>query len=133
MVLTVSFGLSPVTGLVCHRRRRNCFRQLDTSVGVSGPHDFAVRSTRRSSESAIRVHCIPPRVRDDRETPLEWGETARLSGLICVRREAKYFIQGDWTGHICKAIDAELICPSGSRWACLVARMSQRVARMRAR
>jgi len=22
---------------------RNCFRQLDTSVGVSGPHDFAVR------------------------------------------------------------------------------------------
>jgi hypothetical protein len=23
MVLTVSFALSPVTGLVCHRRRRN--------------------------------------------------------------------------------------------------------------
>ena len=27
MVLTVSFGLSPVTGLVCHRRLRNYFRK----------------------------------------------------------------------------------------------------------
>jgi hypothetical protein len=54
MVLTVSFALSPVTGLVCHRRRRNeapprarlgkgAFRRLDASVGASGPHDFAVR------------------------------------------------------------------------------------------
>ena len=43
MVLTVSFALSPVTGLVCHRRQRNRFRQLDASVGASGPHDFAVR------------------------------------------------------------------------------------------
>jgi hypothetical protein len=41
MVLTVSFVLSPVTGLFCHRHRR--FRQLDASVGMSGPHDFAVR------------------------------------------------------------------------------------------
>jgi len=43
MVLTAYFVLSPVTGLFCHRHQRNCFRQLDTSVGVSGPHDFAVR------------------------------------------------------------------------------------------
>jgi hypothetical protein len=41
---TAYFALSPVTGLFCHRRRRNHFHQLDTSVGVSGPHDFAVRS-----------------------------------------------------------------------------------------
>jgi hypothetical protein len=25
------------------QRRRNCFHQLDASVGASGPHDFAVR------------------------------------------------------------------------------------------
>src|SRR6202034_4195568 len=43
MVLTVSFALSRVTGLGCHPRRRNCFHQLDASVGASGPHDFAVR------------------------------------------------------------------------------------------
>src|SRR5271165_3046419 len=39
------FVLSPVTGLFCHRRRRNCFRRLDASVGASGPHDFAVRAS----------------------------------------------------------------------------------------
>src|SRR5229473_4610466 len=43
MVLTVSFELSPVTGLFCHRHRRNYFRQLSASVGAPGPHDFAVR------------------------------------------------------------------------------------------
>src|SRR5450432_2284481 len=45
--------LSPVTGLFCHRRQRIKFclspvgptqlRELDASVGASGPHDFAVR------------------------------------------------------------------------------------------
>jgi hypothetical protein len=55
MVLTVSFALSSVTGLFCHRRPTDIRRiltrlggctsaRLDTSVGVSGPHDFAVRS-----------------------------------------------------------------------------------------
>jgi len=43
MVLTVSFVLFPVTGLVCHRRLRDCRRKLDASVGASEPHDFAVR------------------------------------------------------------------------------------------
>ncbi len=54
MVLTVSFVLSPVIGLCCHRRLwikahhcpvgPNCLRKLDASVEASGPHDFAVRS-----------------------------------------------------------------------------------------
>jgi hypothetical protein len=37
MVLTVSFALSPVTGLSCHRRSRgNNFQQeLDASVGAT--------------------------------------------------------------------------------------------------
>ena len=34
-------------------------RQLDTSVGVSGPHDFAVRFPRASSWRAENVHRIP--------------------------------------------------------------------------
>jgi hypothetical protein len=69
MVLTASFVLSPVTGLFCHRHPQNCFRELDTSVGVSGPHDFSVR-LRAIRQERIRVHRIPPRVRDDREPPL---------------------------------------------------------------
>src|ERR1700687_5276400 len=71
MVLTVSFALSPVTGLCCHRSPvKVAFHRLDTSVGASGPHDFAVR------ESVIRPRAFarltPPRpphpvpnVRDD--------------------------------------------------------------------
>jgi hypothetical protein len=46
------------------------FRRLDTSVGVSGPHDFAVRKTAPFVSALPRVHRIPPRVRDDREPPL---------------------------------------------------------------
>jgi hypothetical protein len=78
MVLTGSFVISPVIGLVCHRRKRSCLRQLDASVEASGPHDFAVRIHVLFVSSTISVHRIPPRVRDDREPPLEWDETARL-------------------------------------------------------
>src|SRR5438477_722329 len=42
MVLTVSFALSPVTGLCCHCRFAFTAK-LDASVGASEPHDFAVR------------------------------------------------------------------------------------------
>jgi hypothetical protein len=58
MVLTVSFVLSPVTMLVCHRHRAVA-RQLDTSVGASGPHDFAVRVS-IARPARRRVHRIPP-------------------------------------------------------------------------
>jgi hypothetical protein len=50
------------------------FRTLDTSVGVSGPHVFAVRLSAVRQER-LSVHRIPSRVRDDRDTPLEWDET----------------------------------------------------------
>jgi hypothetical protein len=53
------------------------FRKLDTSVGVSGPHDFAVRVS-ALVRSAARVHRIPPRVRDDREPPLQRDGTASI-------------------------------------------------------
>jgi hypothetical protein len=40
---TAYIALSPVHGLFGHRHPRNDFRELDTSVGASGPRDFAVR------------------------------------------------------------------------------------------
>jgi hypothetical protein len=58
MVLTTYFVLSPATGLFCHRHRRNYFRQLDASVGASGPHDFAVRAC-GARLRRYRVHRIP--------------------------------------------------------------------------
>jgi hypothetical protein len=74
MVLTVSFVLFPVTGLVCHRRPRDAkhHRQLDASVGASEPHDFAVRLARVRLAAPKRPPHSAPNVRDDRETPLEW-------------------------------------------------------------
>jgi hypothetical protein len=79
MVLTVSFVLFPVIGLVCHRRSRNFFHQLDASVEASEPHDFAVRDQRLRLKR-LHVHRIPPRVRDDREPPLRWDETTGICG-----------------------------------------------------
>jgi hypothetical protein len=105
MVLTVSFVLSPGTGLSCPRRPRTCIRELDTSVGVSGPHDFAVRFSAVRQER-IRVHRIPPRVRDDREPPLCGTGRAELVEMICPTGKAEYFCKGGWTGK-------SLICPSG--------------------
>jgi hypothetical protein len=62
-------ALSPVIGLVCHRRWRDCFHQLDAGVEASGPHVFAARFSAIRYQH-IHVHRIPPRVRDDREPPL---------------------------------------------------------------
>ena len=45
---------------------------LNASIGASGPHGFAVRIGAVRQERR-RVHRIQPRVRDDRDTPLEWG------------------------------------------------------------
>ena len=73
---TAYFVLSPVIGLFCHRRLADP-RDLNASVEASGPHDFAVRLS-AIRQRRIRVHRIPPRVRDDRDTPLEWDETATI-------------------------------------------------------
>src|SRR5437899_579038 len=67
MVLTVSFVLSPVTMLFCHRRPadmvlskarlgRLASAKLDASLGASEPHDFAVREKRRSSACHSSAH-----------------------------------------------------------------------------
>jgi hypothetical protein len=78
MVLTASFVLSLVTGLSCHHRQRDAKhrRQLDASLGASGPHDFAVRFTRVRLSAPKRPPHPTPNVRDDRETPLYRDGTA---------------------------------------------------------
>jgi hypothetical protein len=97
MVLTVSFVLSSVTGLVCHRRLADDSAKLDASVGASGPHDFAVRV------SAVRLwrHPRPPHpaayVRDDRETPLCLGRDDFALFLFLPNGKAKNFCRRDWT------------------------------------
>jgi hypothetical protein len=127
MVLTGSFVISPVTGLVCHRHLADKSTKLDASVGASGPHDFAVRL------SAVRqrhrhVHRIPSRVRDDRETPLYRDGMARNMDLIWVKREGQYFYGRGWTAnHRARS----LICPSGKRHNDPESRVGWAKARMR--
>src|ERR1700693_3862776 len=58
MVLTVSFALSPVIGLFCHRRLADTSAKLDAGVEASGPHDFTVRAC-AVRQRRIRVHRIP--------------------------------------------------------------------------
>ena len=76
MVLTVSFVLSSVTMLGCHRHQWNRFHQLSACIGAPGPHDFAVRTnTARRAIIAlgdVRPSHPIPNVRDDREPPLLW-------------------------------------------------------------
>src|ERR1700730_1306726 len=96
MVLTAYFVLSPVIGLVCHRRLRieaclhpvgpTCLRKLDAGVEGSGPHDFSVRGSHPSSTRPVLAHgntALPsprapnaaastasrPNVRDDGQRP----------------------------------------------------------------
>ena len=74
MVLTVSFVLSPVIGLFCHRRLRIEFANL-TPASRRQDHTTSPSASHAIRQKRIRVHRIPPRVRDDRDTPLMWDET----------------------------------------------------------
>jgi hypothetical protein len=94
------------SGFVASVAGENDFAKLDAGVEASGPHVFAVRfsAVRRRH---IRVHRIPPRVRDDREPPLRWDETTEICEVIWVGREEEIFFQ--------KGLDRNpVICPSGN-------------------
>src|ERR1700726_735784 len=45
-------------------------------------HTSSPSASHAVRQKRIRVHRIPPRVRDDRDTPLEWGGTANHIVLI---------------------------------------------------
>src|SRR5205814_8299346 len=86
MVLTVSFVLSPVIGLCCHRRQRNYFRQLDAGVEASGPHDFAVRVQHVSSSMLPRPpHPVPTSVTIAKR-PFVWDGMGELLKMLLPTR-----------------------------------------------
>jgi len=100
MVLTASFVLSPVTGLFCHRHLQVTTCKLDTSVGVSGPHDFTVREKHRSpctpearndtiASTAFRAQrFVTMAIR-----PSSGPERGKVVKVICPTAQAKYFSQ----------------------------------------
>ena len=120
MVLTASFVLSPVTGLVCHRHQRilavsvRSDRHASANLTpASGRQDHTTspsaaivsrqRALDRSQAEAhpaitsrakrCRVHRIPPRVRDDHDTPLWWGGMTRACRDDLPDGESEIFLQ----------------------------------------
>ena len=82
-----------------------CFRQLDASVGASGPHDFAVRIMRPSSIAPSASTASRPAFVTMRNAPLcGTGRRGYRSDLPFGKPE--YFCERGWTGK-------SLICPSG--------------------
>jgi hypothetical protein len=90
-------------------------RELDASIGASGPHDFAVRCNisrqhagdlsqvfrpalqSRCAQDAAASTASAPRVRDDRDTPLWWGGMANVLEVFRGGWKQKYFCKGDST------------------------------------
>src|ERR1700733_3543968 len=97
MVLTVSFELSSVTGLVCHRHRQSCLHRLDTSVGASGPHDFTVRKPAPSSEAPLASTASRLTSMTIAKRPSGRRDGERVV-LIWVGHETEYF--SDRTGQV---------------------------------
>src|SRR3982751_4997218 len=85
-VLTVSFVISPVIGLCCHRRFASAAK-LDASVEASGPHDFAVRVQHRSS-AVLTIASIASRPASVTiASAPRWDETAQLGRCFASERK----------------------------------------------
>src|ERR1700727_199666 len=76
---------------------RGCVVRLACLVIAHGGHS-ALRS--RRTPDAARVHRISSRVRDDRDTPLQWDKTASDIAAIWGFGKPEYFFLWDWTGQI---------------------------------
>jgi hypothetical protein len=94
---TVSFVLSPETGLCCLRHQRNAkaSRSLDISVGTSGPHDFAVRNRVARRRHNLRPSHPALHGRDDASAPPDEHETHEELAVICPTPQAKSCVQLD--------------------------------------
>jgi hypothetical protein len=105
MVLTVSFALSPGTGLSCPRRRLRCRKHrglLDASVGASGPRDFAVRlfAPFVKGAKASTASRSPTSVTIAKRPSLKGTGRGELLKMICPTGGSIYFRAKDWTGSI---------------------------------
>src|ERR1700730_7287508 len=106
---------------------RGLLHELSTSVGVPGPHGFAVRVSAARLAPLLRPSHPVPNVRDDRDTSLLWVETAETSGGdLPDGTSEKFFVRG-----LDRFSLTQLICPSGKSVAiyALCFSQSQRCSR----
>ena len=87
----------PSERLFCHCRFQELLGNL-TPAPRRQDHTTSPYASCALVFCAIRVHRIPPRVRDDREPPLVTGETRGIKSVICPTVRAEYFCAKGWTG-----------------------------------
>jgi hypothetical protein len=99
MVLTVSFVLSPVNGLVATVPAQcKALSRVDASIAASGPHDFIVRLTARTSGAPqASIASRAQRVVTIAKRPSIGRETAAALKVICPTAKAENFGKTGWT------------------------------------
>src|ERR1700733_15086962 len=99
MVLTVSFVLSPVNGLIATVPAQcKALSRVDASIAASGPHDFIVRLTARSSGAPqASIASRAQRVVTIAKRPSIGRETAAALKVICPTAKAENFCPRRWT------------------------------------
>src|SRR5258708_32327240 len=91
---TAYFVLSPVTGSLATVAMRIAPHNLTPASGRQN-HTTSPSASAALVSRSLRVHRIPPRVRDDRDPPLLSGETRGEMPLICpMRARGKFFAEG---------------------------------------
>jgi hypothetical protein len=135
MVLTVSFVLSPVTGLSCHGRLRIVTADLASASGCQD-HTTSPSASALFVRHATHVHRIPPRVRDDAYAPLVEAGRREIATDLGAREskisfayglddpnqlelphKIRFLAQAGFERHSvverCKSPETRLICPPG--------------------
>ena len=94
---TVSFVLSPVTGLLSPSPARSLLPANLTPAPGRQDHTTSPSASALFVKSAFASTASHPDVRDDGQRPLVRDETARNRPVIWVGREAEYFCARGWT------------------------------------
>ena len=81
--------ISPAGRARCHRRQRNCFHQLDASLGRQD-HTSLPYALMPFAIGTASVHRDPPHDRGDHDTPLWSGRDGCYVALICGSGKQKY-------------------------------------------
>src|SRR5450631_295458 len=90
---TAYIVLTSATGLSCHRHPREAFAswEFDTSVGVSGPHDFARPPQARSSVAPSASTAARPANVTIAYRPFWWDGVVRNIDTLWVFCKSEYF------------------------------------------
>src|ERR1700686_4568475 len=100
---------SPPAALRLSQRLRRAKRRSSAChSSAHGPYDPPCHPL--TSPDAAASTASRPALVTTRDRPSDWDETARLSELIWVRREGKYFCKRGWTGFT--DLPVGLICRS---------------------